>query len=76
MKRIIALCAAFGVLVLMSVSASATDQLCRLAIYIKDSQFAQQQMATAAQAQQKVREAQARSGKPTPPITAAANTIS
>jgi len=32
----------------------------------KDPQFAQQQMATAAQVQQKVREAQARSGKPVP----------
>ncbi|HKX57170.1 MAG TPA: hypothetical protein VJN01_13755, partial [Xanthomonadales bacterium] len=39
-------------------------------VNIKDPQFAQQQMATAAQVQQKVREAQARSGKPVPKAAA------
>lgn len=39
-------------------------------VNIKDPQFAQQQMATAAQVQQKVREAQARAGKPVPKAAA------
>ncbi len=39
-------------------------------VNIKDPQFAQQQMATAAQVQLKVREAQARAGKPVPKAAA------